>query len=162
MRVPSARIREKKDRGIGEMNPRAAYGTVRFIGKEYAKDGDPKKDHDPGPVLSDHPFETALASSIFIRTQGVNSAAGTADDVGDSKVPFRQPPIVLIGQGFGDQARCIEELPEAVGVSCEMMPHLGGAESWIDTHEEDMEPGFYMVREYERGLSSRCHLFEAV
>jgi hypothetical protein len=57
------------------------------------------------------------------------------DDVCKAESPFRESPIVKVGEWFGYEGRFEQEFPESVGVAGEVMTGGGGTKTWIDADE---------------------------
>ena len=74
--------------------------------------------------MSDFSSQARYALSILNRVEDIDPGGTAADDIGEAEAPFREAPILSIGQGLTDQLRFMQELPKAIRIPGKMMASL--------------------------------------
>lgn len=82
-------------------------------------------------------FERAQSRPVFYWAQFVDPRTAPADNIGEPQPPFRQSPILPIGERLVHQAGFEEEFPETVGGACKMVSNGGRPYPWIDPNKQD-------------------------
>lgn len=129
-------------------------------GEDHAKDGHAEQRNDFGPEAGHFASQSDDAGSIFMRSEDIDACSAAANDIRETQSPFREAPIVLIGELVGDQSRFIKELPESIGMAREVMTHLGGSQPRIDPDKQDCQIWANVIREcsvyaHVQGLQQR-------
>ena len=91
--------------------------------------------HDLGAKAFDLLLENLPAFLVFVRRQGVDPRRRPRDQVGHPDPPLRQPHVVLVRDRLGDDAPGVEESPEAIGRSGEVMAGCRRHDAGIDSDE---------------------------
>ena len=74
--------------------------------------------------MSDFSSQARYALSILNRVEDIDPGGTAADDIGEAEAPFREAPILSIGQGLTDQLRFMQEPPKAIRIPGKMMASL--------------------------------------
>src|SRR5205823_11983863 len=86
---------------------------------------------------------------------------GSRAEVGHRHPELDETPIVGVSERFRDEMRRVQESPERIALPGKMMADGLGAQSWIDTDEEDLRARSQHVAQrhdrngLERRLASR-------
>jgi hypothetical protein len=113
-------------------------------------------------IAPDFANEAPEASPIFSRFERSNAGAATADDIREAQAPFRQPPIVPICEGFGNQSGLVQEFPKSIGMARKMMAGKGRTQPRVDADEEDPYVWLHVIRETAKHGAALFHRLEAV
>jgi hypothetical protein len=97
--------------------------------------------------LRDLAFQNAPSLDVLRRLEHVDAGTGPGDEVGHADAPPRQPHVVPVCNWFGNDARFVEEAPEAVRRPGEVMPGQGRQHARVDADEDDADAGLDPVRE---------------
>src|SRR5262249_13835158 len=110
---------------------------------EQRQDSPIKRDADERyhlrPVLPDLSLEHFPAFDIFGRAKIVDSRTWPRNEIRNAETPFRKPMVVLICHRLRHQLRTAQEFPEAIRVSCKMVPSDRRADAWVNAHEKHVQ-----------------------
>src|SRR5262249_9082502 len=106
---------------------------------------------DVGAKALDLLLQDLPALQVFRRLQIVDSRARARDQVRDAEPPFRQADVVFVRDRFGDEARLVEQPPEAIRRTRKVMSGLGRTHARIDADEQDADARLDAIREPEVG-----------
>ena len=85
------------------------------------------------------------AGHVLLRAQRIDSRRRSRDQVGDADAPLRQPVVVGKPDRLRHQARFVEQLPEAVRRSGEMVADLRRADAGVDPDEQHANRQSYAI-----------------
>ena len=141
IRVSPARIRQHE-------HPRAfeAFGLQtqgdRLSGaapEDGAEQRHADKHHEGRPQAPDLSFERTGAGDVFLGSQRIDARCRTRNQIGEAQTPFGQPAIVLAANRLGHQPRLVQQFPEAVRITGEMMARGRRADAGIDADKQDAD-----------------------
>src|SRR5262245_39743466 len=101
-----------------------------------AKQCDTDERHSLGMKASDLSFQHFPRIDVFGWTEIINARAGTGNEIGDAKPPFREAIVILIGQRSRHEARIGQEFPEPVRIAGEMMSGYRRSHARIDPDKQ--------------------------
>jgi hypothetical protein len=140
MGISSAGIRKQEDGNTGKPSrggTEIERPSVAKVSKHHPVNGHAEEGDDPRMVTSHLPFKSAEAGVVFCRTQFVNADSASADDIGQPELPFRQTPILIVGERLIDQAGFEKEFPETVRSPRKMMSDGSRFHARIDADKQD-------------------------
>ena len=155
MRVSATGIRKDEDRGIGQLCrlESKVHSLPPGDRKERSINSHPEQCNDLWVIASYGGNKPLSSSGIFTRLELIDSCAGPLDDVGQTQAHPWQAPIVPVGQWLGDELRFIQEFPEPIRVTGEVMAYGCRSKAWVDANEEDPNSRLNMVCEPFKSVS---------
>ena len=138
VRVPSARVRHDEDVAVRQ-TPGLGSERERTAWPEGPRKGQANQPDHQGARAANRALERAPASHVIGRPQCVDSPRRSRNQVGEPDPELGQPSIVGERQRLRCQGRFVEQPPEAIAVTGEMVPERCGAQAWIDAHEQHVE-----------------------
>src|SRR5262245_19398198 len=99
----------------------------------------------PRSVALDLSLERTNSCTVLARGQVANAGTASFDNIGQPKLPLREPPIFLVREGLVDQAGVKEELPKPVRGAGKMVSHGGPSDPWVNADKEDTRPSPQVV-----------------
>jgi hypothetical protein len=90
-------------------------------------------------------LEAPPAFEVLCRLQHVDAGARTRHEVRHTDAPLGQPHVVFMGDRLGNDAGFVEETPEAIGGSGEVMARERRRHAWIDADEQHAHARFDSV-----------------
>src|SRR5712692_2690863 len=138
--IQATRIREHEDPGVTDPLRLRSGARAHARPEERAIDGDA----DEGDYLrlepGNDPRELPAPRLELVRCELGGRAGRPRNDVGQGETVRRQPRVVLVGESFRDQLCRVEQAPERVAPSGEVVADLRGAERRIDADKKDARP----------------------
>ena len=155
MRVSATGIWKDKHRDIGQLYrlKSKVHSLPPGDRKERSINSHPEQCDDLWVIASYGGNKPLSSSGIFNRLELIDSCAGSLDNVGQTQAHPWQAPIVLVGQWIGDELRFIQEFPEPIRVTCEVMAYGCRSKAWVDADEEDPDSRLNMVYEPFKSVS---------
>ena len=134
--------------------------------KEHPVNGHPEQRDDLWAIALYGGNKPLLSNGIFTRPELIDTCAGSLNDVGQTEAPVGQAPIVLVSQWLGYELRLIQEFPEPIRVTGEVMAYGCRSKAWVDADEEDPNSRLNMICEPFKRVSlgslsywCACHRF---
>jgi hypothetical protein len=90
-------------------------------------------------------FENAPAFEVFGGFQHVDAGAGPRNEIGHANPPVGQPHVVFVRHRLGDEAGFVEEAPEAVRRTSEVMASQGRHHAGVDADEHHPNAGLQPI-----------------
>jgi len=141
IRVPPARVRQHEHsralEALGLQPERDCLAGPQ--GKDESEEGDADKRHDFRSHAPHFSPERAHAGDVFLGAKCADARGWARNQVGDPESPLRQPAILFVADRLGDEPRLVQELPEAIRVSREVMACRGGSDAGVDADKQDAD-----------------------
>ena len=119
--------------------------TEHFPERPIHSDADERDDI--RPKFRDLLLEDPPPLDVFRQLQHVDSRTWPGDEVRHPEAPLRQPDVIFMRHWFGDDARFVEEAPEPVRRTGEMVARERRRHAWVDADEQHPDARFNFVGE---------------
>src|SRR5262245_43479662 len=133
-------IRNDEDASGADAFRFRAGATSRPRSKERAIHGDADEGDDTRLHPRDLPREPDPAGRVLGRRDLGGPARCPGNDIGQGELPRGKPVIVLVRAWLGHELGGVQQAPERIARSREVMAHLRRAERRVDADEEDARP----------------------
>ena len=139
--VSAARIGQHEDPGTFEPFRLHAEGN-RFAApplEHHPEQRHPDERDDVGFDAPDLPAERSGAGDVLLRTQGIDAGGRPGNQICNPEAPLGQPAIVFLANRLRHQPGLVEQFPEPIGISGEVMTGGRRPDAGIDANKEDAD-----------------------
>ena len=128
--------KDEDDRASDSLRLQSNSYRPTAFGKQRPEDRDTDERHDLRPVAQDFPPKPYAASDVLLGPERIDPRCRTRHDVRHAVSPFRKTDVIPVLDWFGHQASFVEQLPEPVGESREVMTGQRRPDTGVDADEQ--------------------------
>ncbi len=129
---------------------RPSVTATSAVRKQRPEDGDADERDDRRPIALDLPSQPRRARDVLVALQRVDARRRSRHDVRDPVPPLRQPLIVHVGDRLRHQTRIVEQLPESIRESGEVMAGQRRANAGVDADKQHADTGTNPVAQWRQ------------